>query len=129
MMSDKLSGVVTNAVGKRLSCLAFALALLSPVRESKFQGNPKASMGARSAFSVSSANARSGVTHNTRADGGRFEFHFDESGFSFSHFKIGPIQTASVFPVPVAEWTSPLSPSKYARQADRWNRNGFQPIR
>jgi hypothetical protein len=69
------------------------------------------SSGDRSDCSVSPARARSGVIQITLNGGGRFGFHFSRFGFSRIHFKIGPIQTANVLPVPVAEWTSPLKPS------------------
>ncbi len=65
--TDKLSGVVTRAEGKRFFCRAFTAAETSPVRRSTVHGSRSASTGARRFCSVSVANARSGVIHNTRS--------------------------------------------------------------
>ena len=51
--SDRLSGVVTSALGSRSRCRARIRAGVSPVRDSTLQGMPRSSTGARSAASVS----------------------------------------------------------------------------
>ncbi len=67
---ERLSGVVTSAVGKRSRCRARTRAGVSPVRDSTLQGSPRSSTGARSAASVSPASARSGVSHSTLSGAG-----------------------------------------------------------
>ena len=67
--SDRLSGVVTSAVGSRSRWRARMRAGVSPVRDSTVHGSPRSSTGARRAASVSAASARSGVIQRTRSGG------------------------------------------------------------
>lgn len=91
--SDKLSGVVTSAVGKRSRCLCRADDDVSPVRNSTVHGIFKSASGARSDFTVSFASARNGVIHSTRSGSG-FLGHCAWPGFSASHSSTGPPHTA-----------------------------------
>ena len=104
----RLSGVVTNAVGRRLLCRARMPAPVSPVRDSSVHGIPRSLSGAARDASVSAARARSGVIHSTRNGGAvarRRRGRSRGSGRELSsanHSRSGPHQAASVFPVPVA---------------------------
>ena len=69
--SDRLSGVVTSALGRRSRWRARMRAGVSPVRDSTLQGMPRSSTGARSAASVSPASARRGVIQRTVQRRGR----------------------------------------------------------
>ena len=66
---ERLSGVVTRAVGSCSRCRSRTVAEVSPVRRSRVQGMPRSRSGARSAASVSAARARSGVIQRTRSGG------------------------------------------------------------
>ena len=68
--SVRLSGVVTNAVGRRRSCRVRADEGVSPVRTSTVHCGLSARAARASASPVSAASARSGVNHSTVSGGG-----------------------------------------------------------
>ena len=102
---------------------------VSPVRDSSVHGMPRSSQRLpRATRSVSAASARSGVIQRTRSGGAavapRSRARLPRRSMwpcSSSHSSSGPHHAASVFPVPVAAWTSPLSPRRYAAHTSRWN--------
>jgi hypothetical protein len=106
---QRLSGVVTRAVGRCVFCFVLIEALVSPVRVCTVHGSAKSSIGFNNDWAVSWASARNGVIHSNRRGTTSFFFH---SACSFSHSSTGPSHTASVLPVPVAECTRPSRPSK-----------------
>jgi hypothetical protein len=63
--SDRLSGVVTSAVGSRAACRARSDAGVSAVRRPTVHAICMSASGAASARTVSAASARIGVTHRT----------------------------------------------------------------
>ena len=70
--SDRLSGVVTSTVGRRVFCALRSAEEVSPLRAPALQGctpAPSASSGCWSARRVSAASARIGVSHSTVSGG------------------------------------------------------------
>ncbi len=63
--SERLSGVVMSTVGSCFCWRARTEAGVSPVRVSTVQSSSKYAMGSRSAWLISAAKARSGVSHKT----------------------------------------------------------------
>ena len=104
-ISERLSGVVTSAVGSFLACFARSAAGVSPVRMPIVQASPAPAAAFASDWTVSPASARMGVIHRTRSGGAL-------SAPSSIASARGPRNAASVFPVPVAECTSPDSPDR-----------------
>ena len=68
--NDRLSGVVTSTVGRRLFCAVRSAEPVSPLREPTLQPGCKTSSGACSERKVSAASARIGVSHSTVSRGG-----------------------------------------------------------
>ena len=85
--SDRLSGVVTSAVGRRFAWRARAASAVSPVRTSTVQAGRNAAAARASASPVSLASARSGVIHRTVSGGG-------SSGVPSGPSSSGPSQAA-----------------------------------
>ena len=111
-INDKLSGVVIKALGIFLFCFARSAVVVSPVRAPTVHGSARSMIGRSNESRVSADNARIGVIHNTVSGGGSMDFASIDS-------ITGPNHAASVLPVPVAEWMSPLSPRKYASHTSR----------
>ena len=114
----------------RFSCRAFALALLSPVRDLE---TPRQSESierrAKRRFGVASQGTQRRDPKDCAAAAGVSDSTWCGLRFSLSHCRIGPIQTASVLPVPVAECTSPLHRlSRLARPSAESETASNQPI-
>ena len=67
--NERLSGVVTSAVGKRRDWAARSALLVSPVRRPNVQWGASACAASVSARVVSAASARMGVSHSTDSGG------------------------------------------------------------
>ena len=63
--NDRLSGVVTRAVGRRRDCAARSALPVSPVRKPSVQCGAKSCAASVNARVVSAASARMGVSHST----------------------------------------------------------------
>ena len=108
------SGVVTRAVGQLARSRRRSATEVSPVRtpidQPRTTGFGFAS-GSSSARTVSAASALSGVTQTTRRPANGFSFTASKS----ADRAIAPSQAASVLPVPVGAWSTPLALAATAR--------------
>ncbi len=104
-ISDRLSGVVTSALGILRFCRARSADGVSPVRIPTLQSSPSPVTAFSNDSRVSADRARIGVIHSTVSGGA------PEPPASIDSIS-APSQAASVLPVPVAEWISPFSPRR-----------------
>ena len=112
--SDRLSGVVTSAVGRRSRWRARTRAGVSPVRDSTRPG--KAEVFDRRAKRILGV-GRERAERSDPEDGerrGRLAAARRDSRAATP--APGPSMRRRSCPVPVAAWISPLSPARYARQ-------------
>ena len=70
--TDRLSGVVTSTVGRRVFCALRSPLDVSPLRAPAVQSGCSASSGCCSARKVSAASARIGVSQSTVSGGATF---------------------------------------------------------
>ena len=138
--TDKLSGVVTSTVGKRVFCALRSALDVSPLRaptvhKAKLPSAFSASSGTCNARWVSAASARIGVIHNT-VSGAPIGFLFTpDLGAVCALFNWAtaiycikiPSQTAYVLPEPVVACSSPDWPRRTACHTSFWNLNACQP--